>query len=89
MNVPLTNGNEGHAGSQLSILAESIGMHVVFYDVERKMPMGNATELSNKELVNEIPSCYHHVNETVVAVSKSRFCIHSHTKWNQTCYRRT
>lgn len=32
----------GHIGSQLSVLAEQLGMHVRYYDVEDKLPMGNA-----------------------------------------------
>jgi D-3-phosphoglycerate dehydrogenase / 2-oxoglutarate reductase len=34
----------GNIGSQLSILAESLGMRVVFYDVETKLPLGNAED---------------------------------------------
>lgn len=32
----------GHIGSQLSVLAEALGLHVVFYDVVKKLPLGNA-----------------------------------------------
>ncbi|RUO75309.1 phosphoglycerate dehydrogenase [Idiomarina seosinensis] len=32
----------GHIGSQLSVLAEQLGMQVRYYDVEDKLPMGNA-----------------------------------------------
>ena len=32
----------GHIGSQLGILAESLGMRVLFYDIEHKLPLGNA-----------------------------------------------
>lgn len=32
----------GHIGSQLSILAESLGVQVVFYDIVKKLPLGNA-----------------------------------------------
>lgn len=32
----------GHIGSQLSILAESMGVQVVFYDIIKKLPLGNA-----------------------------------------------
>lgn len=32
----------GHVGSQVSLLAESMGMHVIFYDVIAKLPLGNA-----------------------------------------------
>lgn len=33
----------GNIGSQLSILAEALGMRVVFHDVAAKLPLGNAT----------------------------------------------
>lgn len=32
----------GHIGSQVSVLAEAIGMRVLFYDVMSKLPLGNA-----------------------------------------------
>lgn len=32
----------GNIGSQLSVLAESLGMRVIFYDVQKKLPLGNA-----------------------------------------------
>ena len=32
----------GNIGSQVSVLAESLGMKVLFYDVETKLPLGNA-----------------------------------------------
>jgi D-3-phosphoglycerate dehydrogenase len=32
----------GHVGSQVSVLAESMGMKVLFYDVVPKMPLGSA-----------------------------------------------
>ncbi len=32
----------GHIGAQLSVLAESMGMQVRFYDVEKKLAIGNA-----------------------------------------------
>ena len=32
----------GHIGSQVSIMAESLGMKVLFYDVEPKLSLGNA-----------------------------------------------
>ncbi len=36
----------GHIGSQLSVLCESIGMNVVYYDVIKKLPLGNARTMS-------------------------------------------
>ena len=39
----------GHIGSQLSILAEALGMDVYFYDVESKLPLGNAQQVHSLE----------------------------------------
>ncbi len=35
----------GHIGMQLGVLAETVGMRVKFYDVETKLPLGNATQI--------------------------------------------
>ena len=32
----------GHIGSQVSVLAESLGLEVFYYDIESKLPLGNA-----------------------------------------------
>lgn len=32
----------GHIGTQLGIIAESIGMKVYYYDIENKLSLGNA-----------------------------------------------
>lgn len=32
----------GHIGSQLSVIAESLGVHVIYYDIVKKLPLGNA-----------------------------------------------
>ena len=43
----------GHIGTQLGILAESLGMHVFFYDIESKLPLGNATQVQHlSDLLN-------------------------------------
>ncbi|MEQ5195778.1 phosphoglycerate dehydrogenase [Klebsiella sp. CTHL.F3a] len=43
----------GHIGTQLGILAESLGMHVYFYDIESKLPLGNATQVQHlSDLLN-------------------------------------
>ena len=34
----------GNIGSQVSVLAEAMGMKVIFYDVETKLPLGNAED---------------------------------------------
>jgi D-3-phosphoglycerate dehydrogenase len=39
----------GHIGPQVGLLAESLGMRVVFYDIVRKLPLGNARQLSGLE----------------------------------------
>lgn len=39
----------GHIGSQVSILAESLGMQVIYYDVVSKLPLGNATPVESLE----------------------------------------
>ncbi len=36
----------GSIGTQLSVLAEALGMHVAFYDVVSKLPLGNARQVS-------------------------------------------
>ena len=37
----------GHIGSQLSVLAEAVGMRVYFYDIENKLPLGNAQQVAS------------------------------------------
>lgn len=37
----------GSIGSQLSVLAESLGMHVIFQDVIAKLPLGNARQVGS------------------------------------------
>lgn len=37
----------GHIGTQLSILAEALGMNVVFFDIVEKLALGNATSVSD------------------------------------------
>ena len=39
----------GHIGSQLSVIAESLGMNVYFYDIENKLPLGNAQQVASLE----------------------------------------
>ena len=39
----------GHIGSQLSVLAEGLGMRVKFYDIEHKLPMGNAESVPSMQ----------------------------------------
>ena len=37
----------GHIGSQVSILAESMGMNIYYYDIEKKLSLGNARPLAS------------------------------------------
>ena len=39
----------GSIGSQLSVLAEGLGMRVIFYDVVSKLPLGNASQVPSLE----------------------------------------
>ena len=41
----------GHIGSQLSVLAESLGMRVVYFDTARKLALGNAQSLPTLDAV--------------------------------------
>jgi len=37
----------GNIGAQLSVLAESLGLNVMYYDIEEKLALGNATKCSS------------------------------------------
>lgn len=55
----------GHIGTQLSILAEHLGMNVQFYDIEDKLVLGNATQITSmKELLKTSDVVTLHVPET-------------------------
>ncbi|MFN8290736.1 MAG: phosphoglycerate dehydrogenase [Chitinophagaceae bacterium] len=55
----------GNIGSQVSVLAESLGMKVIFYDVETKLPLGNAEDARTlKELLGRADVVTLHVPET-------------------------
>ena len=55
----------GNIGAQVSVLAEGLGMKVIFYDVETKLPMGNASDIKSlKELLNTADVITLHVPET-------------------------
>lgn len=44
----------GHIGTQVGVLAESLGMQVVFFDIEMKLAMGNARQMPTLESLLEI-----------------------------------
>lgn len=55
----------GNIGSQLSVLAEGLGMKVKFYDVVTKLPLGNASQVNTlDELLAESDIVSLHVPET-------------------------
>lgn len=56
----------GNIGSQVSVLAESLGMKVLFYDVETKLPLGNAADARTlKDLLSGSDVITLHVPETM------------------------
>ena len=55
----------GHIGTQLSILAEHLGMRVQFFDIENKLVLGNSTQAKTlKQLLNTSDVVTLHVPET-------------------------
>jgi D-3-phosphoglycerate dehydrogenase len=55
----------GHIGSQVSVLAESFGLQVYFFDVTKKLPLGNAIALNSlEELLETCDFVTLHVPET-------------------------
>lgn len=55
----------GNIGSQVSVLAEALGMKVMFYDSETKLPLGNAVSArSLKDLVSQSDIITLHVPDT-------------------------
>lgn len=54
----------GNIGSQISVMAESLGMKVLFYDIETKLPLGNANSASNiKQVVSKADIITLHIPE--------------------------
>lgn len=39
----------GHIGTQVSVLAESMGLKVIYFDIEPKLPLGNANAVDTME----------------------------------------
>lgn len=55
----------GNIGSQVSVLAESMGMKVIFYDIATRLPLGNASACKTmKELLGQADIVTLHVPET-------------------------
>ena len=54
----------GNIGSQVSVLAEALGMKVIFYDVETKLPLGNAMDMGTlKDVLSRADVITLHVPE--------------------------
>lgn len=71
----------GNIGSQVSVLAEALGLKVIFYDAETKMPLGNAEDkkslkdvLSHADIVTlhvpELDSTKNLINKTTLKYFK-------------------
>ena len=55
----------GHIGTQVGVLAESLGMRVIFHDIETKLALGNARAVSGlDELLERADVVTLHVPET-------------------------
>ncbi len=55
----------GHIGTQVGVLAESFGMHVLFFDIESKLALGNAHAVSSlDELLERSDVVTLHVPQT-------------------------
>lgn len=53
----------GNIGAQLSVVAESIGFDVYYYDVEEKLPLGNVTKCNSlNELLEKVDIISLHVD---------------------------
>ncbi|MCM2340423.1 phosphoglycerate dehydrogenase [Rhodoferax sp.] len=55
----------GHIGTQIGVLAEQLGMRVLFFDIEAKLPLGNALAMPSLEaLLNAADVVSLHVPQT-------------------------
>lgn len=67
----------GHIGTQVSIMAESMGLRVLYYDVEPKLPLGNAKQVDTlDDLLKESDIVTLHVPGTPVTkmmIGKAQF----------------
>ena len=55
----------GHIGTQVGVLAESLGMHVIFHDIESKLSLGNARAVASlDELLDRSDVVTLHVPQT-------------------------
>lgn len=67
----------GHIGTQVSIMAESMGLRVLYYDVEPKLPLGNSKQVDSlDDLFRESDIVTLHVPGTPVTkmmIGKAQF----------------
>ncbi len=55
----------GHIGTQVGVLAEALGMRVVYHDIDTKLPLGNATPVDSlAQLLERADVVTLHVPET-------------------------
>ncbi|MBX7232521.1 MAG: phosphoglycerate dehydrogenase [Bdellovibrionales bacterium] len=60
----------GHIGSQVSILAEALGLRVIYYDVIKKLPLGNAKSVDSLvDLLRQSDFVTLHVPETPLTMN--------------------
>jgi D-3-phosphoglycerate dehydrogenase / 2-oxoglutarate reductase len=69
----------GHIGSQVSILLESLGMSIIFYDIVDKLPLGNAQKATSlTALLNKADIVTLHVPDTDITknlIDKNRLAM--------------
>lgn len=72
----------GHIGTQLSVMAEAVGMRVVFYDIIEKLALGNATAVRDLgELLAESDIVSLHVPSTELTANMiDRDCLRAMKK---------
>ncbi len=57
----------GHIGSQVSILAESLGMNIIYFDIEKKLSLGNSKPTGTlNDLLSVADTVTIHVPSTVL-----------------------
>src|SRR3546814_15727763 len=63
----------GHIGTQVGVLAESLGMRVIFHDIENKLSLGNARAAASlDDLLERSEVVTRHVPETRATHRKTR-----------------
>ncbi|WP_152266793.1 phosphoglycerate dehydrogenase [Agriterribacter humi] len=71
----------GNIGAQVSVLAEALGMKVIFYDIATRLPLGNAqSRKSMKEVLQEADIVTLHVPETAQTKNLISAAVFKHFK---------